>query len=142
MNVESDSIHVTTQAFAAPFEFVWPRLTNPLNFPRYYPHWITEIAPSDREEFLGKDEMGDEFSIRPVLNRDTGAIDFEVTVPGEAPELSRSRLFPLKQEGCVLLHLAVRWEGVSDEFWQNHKVVTDNDLANASAIIGDEFRNA
>ena len=89
MNIENESIHVTTQAISAPFEFVWSRLTDPLQFPKYYPNWVTEIVSSEREVFLGKNQGSEEFSIRPVLNRDTGTIDFEVTVPGEASELSR-----------------------------------------------------
>lgn len=64
-----------------------------------------------------------------------GVIDFRITDAAGHTELSRSRLFPLQTGGCVLIHLAVRWDGADDALWAAHKAGTDADLAHARRVL-------
>jgi hypothetical protein len=78
---------------------------------------------------------GETVEIHPFLDRAAGVIDFAVLDANGNLELSRSRLLETRDKDCVLIHLAVRWSGLDDRTWEEHKRGTDSDLVNAKRII-------
>lgn len=136
MSPSLSDAHLSSIRFRVPFAEVWARLTDPLTFPRLYPTWTVEVERTDRSGvYAGIGPSGDSFTIVPRLSREHGVIDFEVTNSEGHIEVSRSRLFALKDGGCVLVHLAERWVGVDDAFWAQHQRGTDADLENARRLI-------
>ena len=105
-----------------------------------YPAWTTEVEVIDEDTYRGKGPDGDEFTIHPKLNREFGIVDFDVEADGNV-ERSRSHLFDVDEHACELVHLAVRWEGVDDEYWERHKRGTDNDLERMKRLIESESSN-
>lgn len=121
-----DDLHVSTVFVEAGFEEVWRLVSDPLNFPEIYPSWADEVTCGDGE-YTARGPEGDEFVIRPELDRRYGVVDYEVEV-GDAVERSRSRLFSAGRNACLLVHVAVRWDGVDDDAWKRHQRDTDSDL--------------
>ena len=130
-----DDIHVSAVSFEAPIEAVWQWLTDPLRFPRIYPKWTRSVELRDDGSFAAVGPAGDSFRIVPHINREHGVIDFQVVDADDNVELSRSRLLPTKGDSCTLIHLAVRWDGIDDQGWEQHKRDTDSDLAHVKQII-------
>ena len=135
-----DGTYVSNVFIEASFDTVWERITDPSNFPEIYPAWTTEVETIDEDTYRGKGPDGDEFTIRPKLNREFGIVDFDVEADGNV-ERSRSRLFDVDEHACELVHLAVRWEGVDDEHWERHERGTDNDLERMKRLIESESSN-
>jgi hypothetical protein len=128
--------HLSSVRFRLPFDVVWDKLTNPLEFPGLYPAWTARVEPAGSPgAYSGVGPAGDRFTIRPILSREHGVIDFEVLDERGQVERSRSRLFPLGTDGCVLVHLAERWEGADDALWAEHRRRTDRDLENARRVV-------
>lgn len=67
-------------------------------------------------------------------------MDFDIESDGTV-EQSRSRLFDVNTTACELVHVAVRWEGTTDEYWEEHKHGTDNDLKRTKQIIESKVRD-
>lgn len=126
--------YVSSVQFCLPYTVAWSQLSNPLNFPLLYPHWVQRMEPSG-SAYKGVAPSDASFTVVPHLNEDFGIIDFEIIDDIGQVELSRSRLFPLKSGGCFLVHLAVRWDGVDEAYWQEHQAATDADLENAKQIL-------
>jgi hypothetical protein len=133
--------HLSSVQFRLPYPMVWRWLADPLHFPRLYPNWTRHVERRGTV-YAGVGPAGDAFTIVPRLDEEQGIIDFEVADAAGHVELSRSRLFPLKTGGCVLVHLAVRWDGVDDAAWGDHQRGTDADLENARRLLEDELRAA
>lgn len=119
----------------APPAVVWQWITDPLNFPAIYPNWTANVEERTERGYAATGPAGERFRIVPKLDRAHGVVDFEVIGAEGNVELSRSRLFDMKGGGCTLVHLAVRWDGVDDVGWEQHKRATDEDLANAKRLI-------
>ncbi len=130
-----DDVHITSVFVDAPSDAVWAWIADPERFPTVYPNWTSEVARTGADCYEGVAPNGDRFGIVPRLDREHGVVDFEIRNEGGSVELSRARIFPLKSGGCVVVHLAYRWEGVTDEFWEEFKVGTDEDLERAKALI-------
>lgn len=126
--------HVSTVFIRASVDAVWRRITDPLEFPELYPAWTSEVEEVGEGTYLGTGPRGDEFVIRPELNREFGVVDFEVETGG-AVERSRSRLFDVGETACQLVHLAVRWDGIDDGDWERHRRGTDDDLVRMKRLI-------
>ena len=129
-----DDVHISSVFVDAPFEAVWAWIADPLRFPTVYPNWTSKVTRSDAERYEGVAPNGDRFAIVPKLDREHGVVDFEVHNANGSVELSRARVYPLKAGGCAVVHLAYRWEGVTDGFWEEFKVGTDEDLERAKEL--------
>lgn len=119
-------VHLSTVFIEEAFEEVWGLVSDPMNFPEIYPSWTSEVTHEDGG-YNARGPGGDEFVINPQLDRGHGVVDFEVEA-GDAVERSRSRLFSAGKDACVLVHVAVRWEGADDDAWRRHRMATDSDL--------------
>ncbi|MFC7154141.1 hypothetical protein ACFQPA_01550 [Halomarina halobia] len=131
--------HVSSVFFAVPFDAVWPRVTDPEAFPTLYPNRASAIERTGRGAFRATGPAGDEFTVYPHLDREFGIADVEVVDETGASEFSRSRLFPVGEGACVLVHLAVRRPRLLDDEWAAHRRGTDDDLRRAKVVIEDEF---
>lgn len=131
--------HVSSVLVDAPFDAVWAWITDPVRFPIIYPNWTSEIrkvTAADGERYEGVAPNGDRFEIVPRLDRAHGVVDFGIVNEGGTAELSRAaRVLPLKEGGCVIVHLAYRLEGVNEVFWEHFKAGTDTDLEHAKDVI-------
>lgn len=134
MTTTEDDAHVSSVFVRADFDTVWGRITDPLAFPALYPAWTTDVERIDEDQYRGTGPAGDEFVIRPRLDREHGIVDFDVEASGTT-ERSRSRLFDVDEASCVLVHLAVRWEDVDDRYWAEHKHGTDADLERMKRLV-------
>jgi len=132
--------HISSLFFNLPFDFVWEHLTNPMSFPEIYPNWVSHVEIAVNGEFHGVAPAGDTFIIFPQTSREYGVIDFKIIDESGNVEWSRSRIFELKTGGCIYVHLAVRWDGVDDDFWNEHKKLTDADLENAKMLLEQRFQ--
>lgn len=121
-----EDVHVSTVFVEAGYDVVWILVSDPLNFPDIYPSWTSEVTQREGE-YAARGPGGDEFLIHPELDRGYGVVDFEMDLGGVV-ERSRSRLFGAGDDACVLVHVAVRWEGVDDDAWRRHREATDSDL--------------
>jgi hypothetical protein len=126
--------YVSSVFIEASFDAIWDQITDPLNFPEIYPAWTTEVEKVDENTYHGTGPGGDEFVIRPELNRKFGIVDFTVEA-GQDIEQSRSRLFDVDENTCVLVHLAVRWNEIDDEQWEIHKRGTNDDLERLKRLV-------
>lgn len=124
--VKDADVHVSTITFDLPYDVVWDWLSDPLRFPVIYPNWTAEVSLI-KDKYLALAPDGEKMMIKPVLDRVHGVIDFQVDATGNV-ELSRSRLFETGDGRCTLVHLAVRWEGLDDVQWREHRLKTDHDL--------------
>ncbi|WP_254545326.1 hypothetical protein [Halomarina pelagica] len=131
--------HTSSVFFAAPFDAVWSRVTDPEAFPTLYPDWASAVERAGRGAFRGTDPTGDEFTVYPHLDREFGIADLEVVDEGGASEFFRSRLFPVGETACVLVHLTVRRPRLSDDEWADHRRRIDDDLRRAKAVVEGEF---
>lgn len=129
--------YVSSVFVEASFDTVWSCITDPLNFPKMYPVWTTAVEKIDEGAYRGIGPDGDEFVIRPELNRRFGIVDFTVEAD-RGVERSRSRLFDVGEGACELVHLAVRWDGLDDESWEEHKRGTDGDLERMKRLVESE----
>ncbi len=136
---DAPAVHVSTLHFRVPFAALWAQLSDPLRFPRLYPRWTSRVERTGADAYAGVGPGRDTFSIARRAHRRDGVVDFEIAAPGAAPELSRSRLFPLKTGGCVYVHVAVRWDGVDDAFWAQFKRDTDADLEQARRVLEEDM---
>jgi hypothetical protein len=93
------------------------------------------LTPGETDALRRERSGGRLFTIVPQLSPEHGVIGFEITSAEGHRELSRSRLFPLEDGGCILLHLAALWDGVDDASWMQHQRGTDADLENARRLI-------
>ncbi len=130
-----DHIHVSAVSFEARIEAVWQWLTDPLRFAHIYPSWTTSVELRDDGSYAAVGPADDSFRIMPHINREHGVIDFQVVDADGNVEFSRSRLLATKDGGCTLIHFAVRWDGVDDRGWEQHKRDTDSDLQHVKQII-------
>ena len=103
---------VSTVYFAAPFDLVWERLSDPLHFPRLYPRWTSRVACLGPGFYVGIGPAGERFAISPRLSREHGVIDPAIAAPGAEVALVRSRAFPGETGGATYVHLGVRPAGV------------------------------
>lgn len=131
--------YICHQRFSAPFETVWDLLTDPMRFPRVYPSWVAKITPSG-ERYLVVDPSGEQFSLIPITAKDYGVVDFKIIDAQGHVEIARSRIFRLRTGGCILVHVAVRWEGCDDATWEAYKRDIDKDLKNAHAVVEAEMK--
>lgn len=131
--MSAEDTHVSSVFIAADYDTVWERITDPTNFPELYPHWTTSVKPEEGR-YRGIGSEGDEFLIEPRLDEEFGVVDFEIDAGGPI-ERSRSRLFDVDEHSCLLVHVAVRWEGIDDRDWQEHKRGTDEDLARMERLV-------
>lgn len=129
-----EETHVSSVFVRADFETVWERITDPMNFPELYPAWTTDVERIGEGVYRGTEPAGDAFVIRPRLDPDYGIVDFDVEANGSV-ERSRPRLFDVDEGSCVLVHLAARWDGVDDRYWEEHKRGTDEDLARMKQLV-------
>lgn len=132
--------HVASVAFEAPFDDVWDACADPLRSPELYPNRIAEIAQTGDGQYRAVTPEGAEFTLLPSLNYADGIIDYTVVLPDGATEHQRSRLFPLDDRSCVLVHLAVRLADRSDADWDALRDAVDEDLRNARRIVGQHPR--
>jgi len=132
--------YVSSVFIEANFDAVWERISDPSTFPEMYPAWTADVQQIDDATYRGTGPEGDEFIIRPKLNREFGVADFDVEADGHV-ERSRSRLFDVTDDACQLVHVAVRWEGVDDEHWGRHKRGTDADLERMKRLVESESSN-
>ncbi|ELY57537.1 hypothetical protein [Natronolimnohabitans innermongolicus] len=128
-----EETHVSKVFVAADYRTVWEYITDPMNVPECYPNWTTSVAPEKRH-YRGVGTRGDEFTMTPHLDEESGVVDFEIDA-GSPVERPRSRLFAIDEHHCLLIHLAVRWEGVDDHGWQEHKRETDEDLGRMKRLV-------
>jgi hypothetical protein len=135
-----NNTHISALMFDVPFNTLWERLSNPLNFPELYPSWTIRVERKNDREFNGIAPEGDSFTITPYVNREQGVIDFKIVDRAGHEEWSRSRIFPLQLCSCMYVHLAVRWKGIDDEFWEVFKQGTDRDIENAKAVLERQYR--
>ncbi|WP_101294102.1 hypothetical protein [Halegenticoccus soli] len=140
MNADAEprDVHVSSVFVRAGFDAVWDRVADPLGFPELYPNWTSTVERDGDGTFRGTGPDGDEFTISPRLRREVGVVDFDVTDAEGNVERSRSRLFPVGDDCCVLVHLAIRRPGVSDDGWEEHTRGTDEDLERAKRLIESE----
>lgn len=130
----AEDTHVSSVLIATTYDLVWKRITNPTNFPELYPNWATSVERTDEGRYRGIGPEGDEFLIEPRLDEEFGVVDFEIDAGG-AIERSRSRLFDVDEHSCLLIHVAVRWEGVDDHDWREQKRGIDDDLARMKRLL-------
>lgn len=130
----TESFHVSTIYVRAPFEEVWPWVTDPLLFPTIYPLWTSEVRHASEGRYEARGPEGDQFVIVPDLDRAHGLINFDIIDMMGRVERSRSRLFEVGDH-CVLVHVAQRWEALDDEGWELHKRSTDADLERVRELI-------
>ena len=133
--VSAPRTRVSTVFFAAPFDLVWERLSDPLHFPRLFPRWTSRVACLGPGFYVGIGPAGDRFAISPRLSREHGVIDLAIAAPGAEVELVRSRLFPDETGDCIYVHLAVRPAGVDDEAWAARLRATEADLEHARRLL-------
>ncbi|RDZ37761.1 MULTISPECIES: hypothetical protein [unclassified Haloferax] len=132
--------YVSSVFIEADFDAVWERISDPSSFPEMYLAWTADVQQIDDATYRGTGPDGDEFVIRPSLNREFGVADFDVEADGTV-ERSRSRLFDVGDTACELVHLATRWEGIDDESWERHKRGTDADLERMKRLVESESSN-
>lgn len=130
----AEDTHVSSVFIEASFDEVWERITDPLSFPELYPAWTSEVEEGDEGAYRATGPDGDEFVIRPALNREFGVADFAAET-AEGVERSRSRLFDVADDACELVHLAVRWDGLDDDRWAAHKRGTDDDVERMKRVV-------
>lgn len=132
----SDDVHLSSVFVNASLDAVWKWIADPASFPTIYPNWTSEVNRDSEGRYQGVAPDGEErFEIVPSLNHEHGVVDFEIKGEDGSVELSRARIYPLKSGGCQIVHLAYRWEGITDSFWEEFKVGTDQDLERAKEVI-------
>ena len=82
MTTTHDRTHASSVFVAADFQTVRERITDPLEFPALYPIWTTDIERINEDHYRGLGPAGDEFVIRPFLDRKHGIVDFDIEAGG------------------------------------------------------------
>ncbi len=98
----SPDVHVSTVHFRIPFDLLWSRLTAPLQFPRLYPNWPSQV---DREDDLGS------WASALEATRSASSRDWIETVPyplREPRRGQRQRAFSLAALSAPRRQLPVR----------------------------------
>jgi hypothetical protein len=128
-------MHLSSQFYAVPFDVLWRYLSDPLRFPLIFPGWVSSVEWHSGSTYIGTDSTGESFQIIPRLDREHGVADFDIIDAEGHIERSRMRVFALQGGGCLLVHLAERWQGVDDSLWEAHRQAIDADLIYARTII-------
>ena len=87
---EEQDTHVSSVFVGAGFDAVWERITDPLQFPELYPTWTEAVEAIAPDTYRGRGPEGEEFDIRPTLDRELGVVDFEVQAGGAVERSSTS----------------------------------------------------
>lgn len=133
----SRDTYITKVVINKPYEYVWSKISDPLNYPSLYPGWIkkVELVSSDhyRIRFPHMDEA---FSMKRLINKDAGLIDLHIFLPGkEEPEVSVGRIISIGQNRTAVVHLGVKWKEFNPVYWLIYTFIIDSDFKNAAKVI-------
>lgn len=93
--------HVSKIIINRPYDVVWSKISNPLNYVELYPNWIKTIKKTGENNYHVEDQFCASYSITVVLNKEFGVIDLHI-----GRETSHQRLFELSTNSTATVHLA------------------------------------
>ncbi|MEW6608161.1 MAG: hypothetical protein AB1414_12080 [bacterium] len=132
-----DDTHVTKAIILKPYNEVWAWLSEPNNYAKLYPKWVSKIERLERDKYLiTSPHMSKTYKIRRVLNEEGGSIDIEINLPNTSePEISRTRIMDIGKNRTAVIHLGSKWSGFNAFLWLLYTFNVDSDFHNAKKVI-------